>query len=255
MKFSLNQYLIDDIENNEHPSDFNVQKDIGILILRLPYIDIEKEKIEINSYAFLIKDDKVYKYNRKIKDFENLGDFKDLHNYLDLIVDKILAKINRLHVKISKMEDELYDNKIKNFSEVWLECKKELVLIERTMGHALIVFERFLRVYKEKIENYSFADLNEHIERSHSFTKAAIEKLDYLYDFYQTKQDEKMNNLMFIFTIISAVFLPLSLVTGFFGMNTGGLPFTEDNGTFKVVILSVIFEAIFLVWIYKLIKK
>jgi magnesium transporter len=60
---------------------------------------------------------------------------------------------------------------------------------------------------------------------------------------------------MFIFTIISAVFLPLSLVTGFFGMNTGGLPFTEENGTLKVTIISVIFEAIFLVWIYKLIKK
>jgi magnesium transporter len=129
MKFSLNQYLIDDIENNEHPSDFNLQKDIGILILRLPYIDIEKEKIEINSYAFLIKDDKVYKFNRKIKDFEVLGNFEKLHNYLDLIVDKILAKINRLHVKISKMEDELYDGNIKNFSGVWLECKKELVPI------------------------------------------------------------------------------------------------------------------------------
>jgi magnesium transporter len=61
---------------------------------------------------------------------------------------------------------------------------------------------------------------------------------------------------MFIFTIISAVFLPLSLVTGFFGMNTGGLPFTSDNsGTLKVIILSVIFESMFLIWIYKLIKK
>jgi magnesium transporter len=255
MKFGLNQYLIDDIENNEHPSDFNLQKDIGILILRLPYIDIEKEKIEINSYAFLIKDDTVYKFNRKNKEFEFLGNFEKLHNYLDVIVDKILAKINRLHVKISKMEDELYDGEMKNFSEIWLECKKELVIIERTMEHALIVFERFLRVYKEKVENYSFLDLKEHIERSHNFTKTAIEKLDYLYDFYKTKQDEKMNNLMFIFTIISAVFLPLSLVTGFFGMNTGGLPFTEENGTLKVVILSVIFESIFLVWIYKLIKK
>ena len=68
--------------------------------------------------------------------------------------------------------------------------------------------------------------------------------------------DEKMNKIMFILTIISAVFLPLTLVTGFFGMNTGGLPFVKDpNGTIKVTLLLLVFEIPFVYIIWKLMKK
>ncbi len=47
-----------------------------------------------------------------------------------------------------------------------------------------------------------------------------------------------MNVMIYIFTIISAIFLPLSLMVGFFGMNTGGLSFTAGtNGSLNAVVL------------------
>jgi magnesium transporter len=252
MKFKINQYLVDDIENKNHPSDFEVEGDIAILILRLPFIDIENERIDVVSYAFLIKDDKVYKFNREKDDFEILGGFNDLHNFLDFRIDKILSKLNKLHIRIAKMEDDLYENKKDDFSKIWLECKKELVLIERLIAHAMVAFERFLRYFKDKLnDNYAFMDLKEHFERAYRFSTQAIEKLDYLYDFYKTRQDEKMNNIMFVLTLISGIFLPLTLITGFFGMNTGGLPLANDpNGTLKAVIIGIILEIpiVYLVW-------
>ncbi|GAX88026.1 magnesium transporter [Lebetimonas natsushimae] len=251
MKFNINKYLIDDIENKDHPSDFEIQNNMAVLILRLPFIDVKKEKIEIVSYAFLIKE-KVYIYNREKKEFEILGDFDDLHKFLDIRLDKILAKLNRLHIKIAKMEDDLYENKKEDFSKIWLECKKDLVLIERLIGHAMVAYERFLRHFKEKLENnYGFLDLKEHFERAFRFSHQAIEKVDYLYDFYKTRQDEKMNNIMFVLTLISGIFLPLTLITGFFGMNTGGLPLANDpNGTLKAVIIGVVLEipVVYIIW-------
>jgi magnesium transporter len=232
-----------------------VTDDYSILILRLPFID--EEKVDVVSYAFLIKDGNVYKYNRKIKEFELLGKFYDLYEYLDVRVDKILAKISKLHIAIAKMEDELYENDMPvDFSNSWLKYKKELVLIERLMGHSMIAFERFIKYYKNSLDEFAFKDLSEHMERAFRFSKNAIEKLDYLYEFFKAKQDEKMNNIMFILTILSAVFLPLTLITGFFGMNTGGLPFTEDpNGTLKAIGLSALFEFPFVFFIWKLMKN
>jgi magnesium transporter len=56
-----------------------------------------------------------------------------------------------------------------------------------------------------------------------------------------------MNRNIYYLTILSGIFLPLTLVTGFFGMNTGGLPFTESpNGTLYVIVISAILEVIFL---------
>ena len=251
MKFVKNKYLIDDILNKDHPSDFESTKEYSLLILRLPFI--KNENVEVYSYGFLIKEDEVYIFNRKTQDFEKLGTFEDLYNYLDIRIDKILAKLNKFHIQIAKIEDNLYENKIpKTFSNDWLKLKKELVLIERLMAHAMIAFERFIKYYK-LYDNFAFMDLNEHINRSFRFAKNAIEKLDYLYEFYKAKQDEKMNKIMLILTILSGIFLPLSLVTGFFGMNTGGLPLTHDPyGTIKAVIIAFLLDIpiIFLIWKY-----
>jgi len=254
VKFDLNRYLLDDIENKDHPSDFEATKEYSILILRLPYI--KGDEVRVVSYAFLIKD-KVYIFDRKTQEFEVLGDFLDLHRFLDVRVDKILAKINKFHIQIAKMEDDLYEDVIdKSFANEWLKLKKDLVLIERLMGHALIAFERFLKFYKSEVDNFEFKDLKEHFERAYRFTKTAIEKLDYLYEFYRAKQDEKMNKIMFVLTLLSGIFLPLTLVTGFFGMNTGGLPLTDDPyGTLKAVIIAFALDIPIFLILWKMMKS
>jgi magnesium transporter len=102
----------------------------------------------------------------------------------------------------------------------------------------------------------AYNDLVENLERIQILSKSSIEKLDNLYSFYRAKADEKMNQIMFILTIISAVFLPITLVTGYFGMNTGGLPLLDDPlGTLKVSIAVVIFEIPFIYYILYLMKK
>ena len=255
MKFKLNKYIIDDIVNSEHPSDFETTKEYAVLILRLPYI--KENKVKVISYAFLIKDDKVYEYLRESKEFIPLGDFKALHNFLDIRIDKILAKISKLQTTIEKMEDRLYENNIdSNFPNEWLMLKKELALIERLMGHSMVAFQRFLKHFKDELDELAYKDLEEHIDRAFRFSKSGIEKLDNLYNFYRAKMDEKMNKIVFVLTIISAIFLPLTLITGFFGMNTSDLPFTQgDHGTLKVTLLALIFEIPFVWWIWRMMRK
>jgi magnesium transporter len=255
VKFKLNKFFMHDIENKEHPSDFEVEDEYGILILRLPFI--KDDKVEIVSYAFLINEDDVFLYDRKKGEFERLGDFMDLHKFLDVRVDKILAKLNKFHIQIAKREDELYEGKFnRDFANEWLKLKKELVLIERLMGHGLIAFERFLKFYKSKVDNFAFKDLEEHFQRALRFSKNAIEKLDYLYEFFRAKQDEKMNKIMFILTIVSGIFLPLSMVASFFGMNTGGLPLVNDPyGTIKAVVIGVVLEVPILWVIWYMMKR
>jgi magnesium transporter len=251
VKFKINKFLEDDIQNSEHPSDFEITDEYSVLILRLPYI--QEENVKIHSYAFLIKE-KIFIYNREKKDFEELGDFNDLYKYLDIRIDKILAKINSFQLQIAKLEDNLYDDSIdKNFANEWVKIKKELVLIERLMQEALIAFERFLKYYK--LESFEFKDLHEHLQRALNYSKAGIDKLNYLYDFFRAKQDEKMNKIMFVLTLLSGIFLPLTLVTGYFGMNTGGLPWVEDNlGTLKATIVGVLLEIPIVIMLWRMMK-
>jgi len=255
LKFEVNKYLLDNIDNSDHPSSFDNFKDYSILILRLPYI--KNDEVDVFSYAFLIKDNEVYKYRRKKKEFEKIGNFIDLYEFLDLRVDKIIAKVSSLQYKIEILEDKLYDKPLdKGFPRTWLLYKKDLSLIERLIGHSIVAFERFLKHYKDSLDEMAYNDLREHMERTHILSKSGMEKLDNLYNFYRAKTDEKMNQIMFVLTIISAIFLPITLVTGFFGMNTGGLPLVDDkNGTIKVTIALILFEIPFVYLIWIMMKK
>jgi magnesium transporter len=252
MKIKLNQYILEDIENKDQPSEFINMKEYSVLVLRLPYI--KDDIVDIVSYAFYIKETEIFIFNREKKEFEVLGDFNSLHNFLDIRIDKILSKISKLHIEIAKMEDSVYDG---DYSEMnrWLLLKKDLGIIERVMAHAELAYEKFERKFKESIDMFAYEDLKEHINRILRLAIAGNEKLDYIYQFYRGRVDEKMNNVMFVLTILSAIFMPLTLVTGFFGMNTGGLPFVNDNiGTLKVVVLTIVFEIPFVWYIFKLAK-
>ncbi|HPE16621.1 MAG TPA: CorA family divalent cation transporter, partial [Oscillospiraceae bacterium] len=54
---------------------------------------------------------------------------------------------------------------------------------------------------------------------------------------YQVQMDYNINNIMKVFTVVTAVFLPLSLVTGWYGMNFSSMPELSWRYGYAVVIL------------------
>jgi len=246
---NINKYLLEDIESPEHPSNFEVSDNYSVLILRLP--QESKDKLDVVSYAFVVEDDTVFIYNREAKKLDTLGSVDDMIEFIDEKAEKLIKKVQKYHIELDKLEESLYEADDKSdFMHEWLHYKKEISLIQRLTFHASIAFELFVNFQKrnQKETDHAYSDLLEHITRVEQLSKAALEKLDNLYSFYRAKVDEKMNKNMYILTIISGIFLPLTLITGFFGMNTGGLPYTSaPNGTLHVVLWSLVIEAVFLI--------
>jgi len=254
----LDLYALEDIESSDHPSDFIKRDNYFILILRLPFVE---KGIRIKSYAYLVEGDSVFTYNRKQKSIEKIGTLATLQQLLEKKIERLIQVIKEYHVNIDKLEESLLEDTItSDFMQKWLGYKKDVSLINRLMFHASIVIELFVshikKEYKEEFDIHAFDDLKEEASRVRDLAKAGVEKLDYLYDFYRAKVDEKMNTTVYYLTIISAIFLPLTLVTGFFGMNTGGLPYTQDSfGTWKVIGISLFLEVLFLIPFVYISKK
>ncbi len=244
----IEQRLLEDIQSAVHPSEFQTGDGYGVLILRLP--EMGEEGLGVVSYAFVVKEGEGYRFDRQKGVLVPLGSLGDLHAFLDEKTDELLKQIQRYYTAVDQLEETLYEAVTPgDFMARWLAYKKDVSLIHRLMFHAGLAFDLFVRRYrKEKgFDTLDYADLAEHMGRIRDLAKAAMEKLDNLYDFYRAKVDERMNRNMYWLTVISAIFLPLTLVTGFFGMNTGGLPYTDDpTGTWRVVWLSLALEALFL---------
>ncbi len=254
---NIEQYLdklhLEDLRNKLHASIFNENDDYDMLIARLPVIG---ETLEVLSLGFIITKDSSYLYNSANNKLEELEDrFNGPHHKIDVLLDKLLQSFNVYQDQISDMEELLYDNGKINFMTQWLSLKRDILRIERVMLRTATVMENMINFY-EKNEDFPinhYVDIHEHCERILRSASLQLSKLDYLYNFYNTRTNEKMNRLIFLLTIISAIFLPLNLIVGFFGMNTSGLPFTAgSNGTLNVILglgfLVTITSLVVLLW-------
>ena len=63
-----------------------------------------------------------------------------------------------------------------------------------------------------------------------------------------------MNNNMMILAVLSAVFLPLGLISGMMGINVGGMPWVESGMGFWYVTMIVIGVGVVQMIIFKLLK-
>ena len=63
-------------------------------------------------------------------------------------------------------------------------------------------------------------------------------------------QSHRTNNIMRTLTVLTAIFLPLNLVTGFFGMNFEGLPLIHSATGFWIVFGVMLVLGLGLSWYF-----
>lgn len=245
---------LEDLRNDLHPSIFDQNDTYDMLIVRLPVIGKE---LEVISLGFVVMPEKSYFYNREGKKFELLDNrFEGPYGLIDTMTDQMLKSFTRYQELIADMEEDLYSDKAANdFMTTWLGLKRDILRIERVLIRALDTMKETIETYEEipGFPTNSYNDLHEHIDRTMRSAALQLSKLDYLYNFYNVRTNEKMNRLIYLLTIISAIFLPLNLAVGFFGMNTSGLPFTQgSSGTLNAVLLMgsliLMTSAVFYLW-------
>jgi len=78
-------------------------------------------------------------------------------------------------------------------------------------------------------------DVLEHIERVLAHVRRLEASSETAVQMHFSEQSNRTNNIMRALTVLTAIFLPLNLVTGFFGMNFEGLPLIHSPTGFWIV--------------------
>ena len=84
-----------------------------------------------------------------------------------------------------------------------------------------------------------FGILTDRADRLMSRTSHLLEYAQQVKDAYQAQVDARQNSNMQFLTVISTIFFPLTLITGWFGMNFKDMPGLE-NGYPMIVALSIV---------------
>jgi magnesium transporter len=145
-----------------------------------------------------------------------------LYHVLDDLFDYCFPILDKIGHKLDRFEDELFEGRseeiVRDISNVKQEIisYRKIVKPERSTLRLLErVTERFL---PENLELY-FDDIVDAAERIWDLLDNYKEVVEALEDTNESVISHRQNDVLRILTIISVIMLPLTVITGFFGMN------------------------------------
>jgi magnesium transporter len=173
-----------------------------------------------------------------------------LYQILDMITDYHLDIYDILEEQIIHFEESIIENEnIKQ--DAFYQIRKTMLKLK---GHVTPTFEQIDKILSRpiglfKAENQPyFDDLMDHLQRLDNRINQSREQMRNLLDLDMNNQSTKMNKIMATLTLFSAIFIPLSFLTGFFGMNF--IYFEILTYEHAVLIFSIICVIIMIVMIY-----
>ena len=168
--------------------------------------------------------------------------------------EPIVAELNEA---VDKIEEALGEVSMNDSRRELTELRRVAIALRRYMfpqRDALTTFE---------VEGFSWAS-----KLSQSYLREAVdritrlcEELDTIRDRTQVVHDqvmdaraEKMNNQMFVLTIVSAFFLPIGFLTGLLGINVGGMPMASNPLGFAITCAVLAAVLVGEYWLFKKLK-
>lgn len=179
-----------------------------------------------------------------------------LYSLIDGIIDKYFPIVDRIDQRIEELEDDLYDQPTKEITEEFLDLKKTLLSMRRSILAQKKIFASvngtyFFNIREENIPYY--LDLLDHIEQIIESTESFIALVDGALATYYSVISARTNETMRVLTVISTIFMPLTFVTGFFGMNVP-LPAESSWVSTLAITLSLLGLSIYMYMIFRLNK-
>ncbi|MFT6631281.1 MAG: magnesium transporter [Bacteriovoracaceae bacterium] len=238
----INPHYIEDLQKPDHHSIFINEGQYTILIIR--GLDVSKDGLQYVSKGIVIDKDKhVFFYNHEEENLEAYtGGLSKLYELISPIYSQNRNILNSYIFEIDELEDSLFERKTSRiFMDVWFDVKKDLARVERHVARNFGILKQFCSAESggPEFQEIQFRDILTNIQLDQQDLKNQIIRLDALYNYYGSIKNDKLNKNIFMLTLMSAVFLPLNLIVGFFGMNTENL-FFKDNHMGTQYVLAII---------------
>jgi len=151
--------------------------------------------------------------------------------------------IDQIEDRADFLEENIIDSSDIKFRNEILSIRREAIILRRYLFPQK---EAMNKLYHDKItwineyERLELRETNDQLLRH-------IEELDTIRDKVALIQEElsnmlsdQMNKKMYVLSIISAIFLPLSFLTGLLGINIGGIPGSQNDNAFLIFSLMLI---------------
>lgn len=141
---------------------------------------------------------------------------------IDALIDEFFPVLERYGEEIEKLENALIDKASPGLLTEIHRIKRDLLMLRRAAWPERDLLNAILRDGSELItaETRIFLrDCYDHVVQAIDVIETYRELAGGMLDVYLSSQSNRMNEIMKVLTILSAIFIPLSFIAGVYGMN------------------------------------
>ncbi len=202
---------------------------------------------------------KVWETARKDNRVFQRGSAFLLYLLLDATADDFIINTDQLELRLNDIEDQLFNDPDPSLLEDIFALKRSVLHLRQSISPLREGLNKLSRGDYEVLGHQPsmfFQDVYDHFLRLHDITENLLDLTGSTLEIYLSVVNNRMNSVMKTLTIITTLFMPISFLAGFFGMN-----FFQPSPGFEVwirgpviwivLLASVLFPFFMLIYIHK----
>lgn len=158
---------------------------------------------------------------------------------LDVLVDYIFPILRKVDANIRAIEEDIFTSDARQIIQDIAVARRDIIALRRIIRHQVPIIEQLEvtehPIMREELEEY-FGDTVDHLHKARDIIDEDAEIIVSLADTANTLANHRINEVMRVLTVISVIMLPLTLVSGIYGMNFEVLPLDSHPFGFLVII-------------------
>jgi magnesium transporter len=145
-----------------------------------------------------------------------------LYRIIDYMVADYMPIVEKLDDEIDVIEDQVFNKPTTETLEHIFTLKRSLLGMRRVITPQREVLNKLARDDYQIIDSHDrvfFRDVYDHLVRLQDLNESMRDMLSGTLDIYLSVVNNRMNDVMKTLTVITTLFMPISFIAGFFGMN------------------------------------
>ena len=265
--FGVHPLVLEDIVNTEQRPKMEDYGEYIYVVLKMLYIEGKTQDIISEQLSLVIGPNYVLSFQEKEGDyFDNIRDRirkakgrvrkmgADYLAYvlLDTIVDNYFLVLEKMEEDIARVEEKLMAAAGKTSSSEIHHLKRDLIFLRKQVSPVRELVNALQRADSKLIHKTTeiyLRDLHDHVISVVDAIESFRDILSGLHDIYLSSINLKMNEIMKVLTVISTIFIPLTFITGIYGMNFKFMPELEwRTGYFEVLAVMLVLALIMMLY-------
>lgn len=261
---------LEDCRQTNQRSKIDIYDDYYFLILLFPQFDRQNRFIKTREVKIFWGEDfiitvgkshwivdklfrEAFEQEERGEDFEIGTSDALLYLILERLMNETVYLLRKVGLELELINRELFSNRPQKTIERLSITRKNIILLNTMLKPQLRVFNQFesgvVKGFADNMEDY-WGNILDYYHRMWDMTEDYGELIEGLSTTFDSMQTNKTNEIMKILTLISSIVLPLTFLTGIYGMNVM-LPLQENNIAFWIIIAIMLLLVMAMLYFFR----